>query len=187
MKLLFILLLFNSFSSFGQTYSSQISDSTILAFMKWEVKNGGEYSEESKLRSRKKMSIRPLVFDTLNFIFSDSLPKYGWDFSNFLFNQRNNIDTIFSESETQFLFDQFTKINDTIWSQKIAGAKIGKWHNPKDQFSYSIPLFSENNKYVLIKKSYYCGNLCAYGGIYLYEKIDEKNWKLVKVLNGWMS
>jgi hypothetical protein len=175
------------FISLGQTYSSKVSDSTILAFMKWEIQNGEKYAEANKFRMNRKTSDKILKFDTLNFYYPDSLHQYDWQYRAFLFNRHNKIDTLFSNADIESLFIQFTALKDTVWSHKISGAKIKNWNFPKNQYTYSIPIFSYNNKYVLIKKSFFCGNVCAYGGIYLYEKIDDNNWKLLKILHGWMS
>lgn len=173
--------------SLGQTYSSKVQDSTILAFMNWEIKNGEKYSEGSRLRIKRKTSHKILKFDTLNFYFPDSLQPIGWEYRELLFNRYNEIDSLFSIIEIDSLFSQFNTIKDTVWNHKIPGAKIKHWRSPLNQYKYSVPIFSSDEKYVFIKKSFYCGSVCAYGGIYLYERIEEDEWKLLKILNGWMS
>lgn len=186
MRALLILLALSPLSSFGQTYSS-IPDSVIISFMEWEVKNGEKYPERGRLRLTKKARIKINKYDTVNFILPDSIDQGDWQYDFYLFNSYNAIDSIFSDSEKDSLFIQYTSMKDTVWCHKIKGARWRKWKNPKYTYSYSVPLFSSNGQYALLKKSFYCGNLCAYGGVYLYRKIDETSWELVKVLNGWMS
>lgn len=173
--------------SIGQTYSSKIADSTILAFMKWEMENGKSFSEASKFRMNKKTSKVILTYDTLNFFLPDNVHQGDWQNELFLFNRRTKIDTLFSASEKDSLFAQYLAISNTVWSHRMNGAKLKKWHNPKNTYHYSIPLFSSDGKYVFIKKSFYCGKVCAYGGVYLYECVDNQSWKLIEILNGWMS
>jgi hypothetical protein len=187
MKTLIIFLAIIPLITFGQTYSSKIPDSTILSFIKWEIKNGEKFSEDSKFSFNKKTSRIISEYDTINFFLPKSINRGDWQNEFYLFNRRNAIDSLFSETEKDFLFAQYLALKDTIWSHKLNRARIKKWKNSRNIYTYAIPLFSSNEKYVLIKKSFYCGNVCAYGGIYLYEKIDEKNWKLLKILNGWIS
>lgn len=184
---LLLFLVFTPLTLLCQTYSAKVSDSTILAFMKWEIENGEKYSEGRKLRMKRKTSSKMLKFDTLNFYYPDSLHQYDWQYREFLFNRHNKIDTLFSSEDIDSLFTQFNAIKDTVWCHKISGAKIKKWKSPKNQYKYSVPIFSSDNKYVLIKKSFYCGNLCAYGGVYLYKNTGNNKWEMLKILNGWMS
>jgi hypothetical protein len=174
-------------ASQGQTYSSVIADSTILNFMIWEMDHGETYAEGAIAHGKKKTSNQLLTFDTLNFYFPDSLQPVGWEYHEYLFNKHNGIDSLFTSTDMDSLFIQFMAIKDTVWSHHIEGARIKNWRSPRNQYRYSVPLFCQNQRYVLIKKSFYCGNVCAYGGIYLYEKIGVRKWKLLKVLNGWMS
>jgi len=171
----------------GQTYSSIVSDSTILAFMKWEIENGEKFPEDSKLRIQRKTSSKMLKFDSLNFNIPTNINEIDWQYDLYFFNRYNKIDTLFSKADIDLLFTQFTALKDTVWSHKISGAKIKKWKSPMNQYNYSAPIFSNDNQYVLIQKSFYCGNVCAYGGVYLYKNIGTNKWELLTILNGWMS
>ena len=182
-----LILLLIPLISVGQTYSTEISDSSILAFMKWELINGKKYSEDSKFRTRKKTSINISRYDTLNFIQNDSLSNYSWQNDEYLRNRRYKIDSILTISEMAYLFKQYTSLIDTNWSHKIQGSSIKKKNNGKDIYYYAVPLFTTDEKYVILKKSFYCGNVCAYGGIYLYQKVGLNDWKLIKIFNGWIS
>ncbi len=187
MKTISILLFFLfPVHSFGQTYSSQVPDSTILAFMNWEIKNGENYTETRNIRFHRKIAPKTLKFEAQNFHKPDSLSPFEAQ-PELLFNRNNKLDTLFSKAEMDAFFNQYNAVKDTVWSHKIKAAKIKSWKSPLHQYHYAVPLFSSDGKYVLIKKSFYCGNSCAYGGIYLYEKIGDNNWKLFKILFGWIS
>lgn len=173
--------------SFGQTYSSIVSDSTILNFMNWEIKNGKKYSERNKLRMKRKISSETLKFENINFYLPDTIHLGDWEYREFIFNRFNKIDSLFTKTEIESIFLQYKAIKDTVWSHKITGANIGLRKFSLNEYFYSVPIFTNDNKYVLIKKLFYCGNECAYGGIYLYKRIADDQWELVKVLNGWMS
>jgi len=187
MKVSVLLFAFLPLISIGQTYSSIVSDSAILSFMEWEVKNGKKYREGGKLRITKKARIKIKKYDTTDFILPDSIDWRDWQYDFCLFNRNNELDSIFSDAEKDALFIQYTSILDTVWTHKIKGARWRKWKNPKNTYSYALPLFSSNGQYVLIRKSFYCGNLCAYGGVYLYRKTEDESWELIKIMNGWIS
>lgn len=188
MKLIFMtIFLILGFFSFTQTYSFQISDSTILNFMEWEIKNGEKFREDKKKRAYRKADIEIIPFDSINFILPDSVHWSDWQYDLYLFNRFNKLDSILSEKEQPYLIEQFNSVKETVWSHKIRGAKFKKWKNLKYTYFYSIPLFSSDEKYVLIRKSFYCGNICGYGGIYLYRKTANNSWEIVRILNGWIS
>lgn len=155
--------------------------------MSWELKNGQKFEEGGKLRSKKKTSCKILKMDTLNFFYPDSLSTRDWEYRLFLFNHYSKIDTLFDEAEIESLFNQFTALKDTVWSHKIRGANIKERNSKRNFYSYSIPIFTTDFTYVFLKKTFYCGNVCAYGGVYLYKKSNGNSWELVTILNGWMS
>lgn len=182
---IFILFLI-SLSSSSQTYSSIIRDSTIIDFLNWEIKNTKKFSEGKSLFSRKKVSNKILQFDTANFILPLNSNGADWNYPKYLF-KGGNIDTLFSEEDRNYFFEQFIANMNTVWEHKIKNGQIKKWSTTKYVYYYSVPLFSPDRKYVMMKKFFYCGNVCAYGGTYLYKKISPKKWELVEILNGWMS
>ena len=184
---LFLVVIFSSTITLSQTYSAQIPDSIILNFMDWELKNGQKFAEGGKLRFRKKTSCKILKMDALNFVYPDSLSTRDWQYRLFLFNRYTKIDTLFSETEIESLFIQFNALKDTVWSHKIRGANIKKGTIRRNYYSYSIPIFTPDFTFVFLNKTFYCGSVCAYGGVYLYKKNDENSWELVTILNGWMS
>tara|TARA_B100000508_G_C11456196_1_gene276860 strand:+ start:951 stop:1421 length:471 start_codon:yes stop_codon:yes gene_type:complete len=156
--------------------------------MNWEVDNGKKYSEDCQICKRKKVSTHLLSFDKLNFYWPDSISKIDHEYRYVhLFNSYNKLDTIFSYEEKEFFFEQFKAVKDSVWKHPLEKSKLRDTKSSLNLYSYSIPLFSSSRNYVLIKKSFYCGNVCAYGGIFLYRRVDKCGWELVEVYNGWIS
>lgn len=181
-KLLFIL----TFSlAYGQTYSSILKDSIILNFVNWEINKSGNFSGK-KIEIFKKITKKISKYDATNFILPDSLQNSIW-LHWYVFDKRYNIDTIFTQKEKSYIIEQFISLKDTNWHHHIKKSIIKNWKNPIGTYTYGIPLFTSDEKYVLIEKSYYCGNLCASGGIFLYKKVSKNNWTLLVVLNQWSS
>ncbi len=174
----------------SQTYSNIIPDSEIVSFLTWEIKSTDGYSEESFLSPKRKIFYRISDWDTLNFIKPDTLNDYEF-LANlfFLYQDRNKLDTIFNQEDRDFIFQQFTDIKDTLWQHKFPKAIITDKKNKKrpSRYYYSLPLFSKDKKHVIIKREYYCGSLCAHGGYFIYKRLDDKTWKLVTVVNRWVS
>ena len=174
--------------SFGQTYSSKISDKEIYKFLNWMSRNQQIKPEEPK-GELKIISYEIIRWDSALFLPPDSARKYNIKYpAKYLFKE-DGIDTLFTLQDQQFLFKQFTNIKDTIWHKPIENSKLwdGKEQVRPNRHYYSIPLFSINKKYVLIIKEYYCGNVCGSIGYYIYRKIDKKTWKGFRILRGGIS
>lgn len=184
-KIIIFFVLSFSFYTAGQTYSSYVSDSTIISFMDWELNHGERYDENEHEHGRRNVLIKISKYDISNFILSDSaFVSYEQKVNN-VFNQINKSDTIIGNAEKISLINQLKKVKDTVWSHKFSSVNWKK-KKRKNFYMYSIPLFINSN-HVLIKKSFYCGNVCAYGGIYLYKKTSSVNWELITIINGWLS
>ena len=52
-------------------------------------------------------------------------------------------------------------------------------------YSYSLPLFSSDKKYVIIIEAFYCGLVCGGGDYNLYERQAGNSWKKMKQLVHW--
>jgi hypothetical protein len=39
----------------------------------------------------------------------------------------------------------------------------------------------------MIKKEFYCGEVCAYGGVYIYKLSETNKWMFILILNSWNS
>ena len=189
-QLLLLILFSISVKGLGQTYSSIISDEEIKSFLEWEISSTESYSEESFFSIRRKISNEISKWDSLNFIIPDSLDEN--DFSvrfSYLYQYMNGLDSILKHEDKDFFLQQLLAERDSIWQFKISKSKFINT-NSKTHFTgyhYSIPLFSKSKNIVIINKVFGCGSLCAYGGYYIYEKTDNNSWRLLKVINSWMS
>lgn len=190
-KLTIILIgLLNYTLTIGQTYSSIISDIEIYDFMNWMTVNEKKYGEEPILK-RKQIYYKILDWETRNFIkgsitLDDEEDLFILD-DEYLYNQE--IDTIFKEQDKDYLFQQFTTIKDSIWHKSFSKSKLitdNKQKRP-NRYYYSIPLFSLDKNFVIIHIKYYCGRLCAYGGYYVYKRLDKKRWIFITAVNTWIS
>lgn len=176
----------------AQTYSSVTTDKEIYDFLNWMTLSDKKLSEEPKLK-RKQIFYKIISWDTANFITKDTalLNKYPFfDLDNqFLFQRSKGTDTIFKQADRTFLFQQYTAIKDTVWHQGFSNSKLLKDKNQKqpNRYYYSVPLFSADRKYVVVRRQYYCGSLCAYGGYYIYRRLTDKKWEYITAVNTWMS
>ncbi len=184
-------LLFNFTFLIGQTYSSIISDKEIYDFLNWMTKNDRKYGDEPKFK-RKQIDFLILPWDTCNFVIKDSAVFNNPNFVSdhfYLFYKNSRTDLLLQQQDREFIFKQFTEIKDTIWHKPFSNSKllINKDQKKPNRYYYSIPLFSVDKKYVIIHRQYYCGNLCAYGGYYVYQRLDEKKWEYVTAVHSWIS
>jgi len=171
------------------TYSSIISNEEIYDFLNWmTIKNEEEYYNEPIERQ---VYYKIVKWDMANFIPINPIKKilnsfFRFDIYNkYIYESKSGTDTIFKQEDRNFLFLQFNAIKDTIWHDSFSKSELTK------QFLYaryySIPLFSLDRNYVIIYREYYCGSECAYGGIYVYRRIDKNNWVFVTSVNTWIS
>jgi hypothetical protein len=173
----------------GQTYSSITSDKEIYDFLNWVTINNKKNYRESKLR-RKQICYKIFNWDESIF-FTDTIQINNKQIlTNFfyLYKAEYGGDTIFNQQDKDFIFQQFTAIKDSIWHKSFSNSRL-RTHPKKrpNRYYYSIPLFSIDKNYVVVVMEYYCGNECAYGGYYVYQRISEKKWKFVTILLPWIS
>ncbi len=184
-----VIIIFNILIAFGQTYSSIINDKEIYDFLTWMSYNDNRHKEEPNPK-KKRIYYKILNWDITNFIPKDStlINKYKFDIDEkYIYTRRAKTDTLFKKEDKNFIFEQFKAIKDSIWHEKFTESKLIKNKNNSNRYYYSIPLFSIDRKYVVIHRQFYCGNLCAYGGYYLYRKIDDDVWEYVATIHGWVS
>jgi len=193
----------------GSSYSSVISDNEIYEFLNWmTIKNEDEYFEEPIGR---KVYYKIVKWDMENFIPKEEITininknlffrlfrrkEYKAQLLNFLedvrsfdylYDSKSGTDTIFKQEDRDFIFLQFTSMKDSIWHSSFSNSELVTTKELNYVRYYSIPLFSLDRNYVIIYRSYHCGSLCAYGGYYVYRRIDKNNWVFVTSVNTWIS
>jgi len=169
--------------SYSQNYSSIISDSEIGSFVQWEILNTSKYSED-KRTGKKRILNRPVSWKEamvhVSGPFEDTLSfenKFYWFLKK---------DTIFTREDVAYLSQQYESEKPGIWKKEFEGAKFAN-RSGVNVYAVTIPLFSKDKSRVMFWKYFYCGSLCAYACVYIYEKADVDNWRLISKYGCWMS
>ena len=168
--------------NYGQTYSSQASDKEVCDFLNWMTKNDEKHDEEPRFK-KKRVSKKIYKWD-IGSLAAD-LEEYTLILK---YSHRDSLsDTLFSMNERHNLFGQIRLQSDTVWRNKIKHARLINGGQKKaNRYYYSIPIYTIDKKFLIIRKEYYCGSLCAYGGYYIYCKTGG-TWKYVSCFGTWMS
>ncbi|MFV0310874.1 MAG: hypothetical protein ACK5KN_04400 [Dysgonomonas sp.] len=172
------------------TYSTIISDEEIYGFLNW-MTNNDKKSEIKFLKNNAKVSVKILPWDAANFI-SKYIGEYDISHlepdNKYLFKKSSGLDTLFTQADKDYFYEQFISIKDSVWHKGMSGKKMlpAKKKDYTDVNYYSVPLFSRNKEYVIIYKVYTCGYECAYGKYYLY-KYDIDKWRFLMSVNPWTS
>ncbi|UKN00333.1 hypothetical protein K6119_11365 [Paracrocinitomix mangrovi] len=181
-QLLLLIFLITTQLVFGQQYSSLISDNEIENFISLDISNTKKLDHERK--GKRRLYRKIINWDTS--IFTEPVKNAStWEKYVYFFKTQNQIDSLFNQDDKLFIVEQIKAQKDTLWNSEWENIKIER-RPRKNQYSFSIPLFTINRQVAIINKIYYCGNLCAYGGHFIYVKRDEQ-WYLWKTINAWMS
>ena len=171
----------------GQTYSSTVSDKEIYDFLNWMTKYDKKYSGEPWFKG-KQICQKIRTWDKSNFNKEQSSMNDSFG-GNYLFKKRAGTDTIFNKADREYILRQYSSIKDSIWRNSFASGNFINCLNQKrpNRYYYSIPLFSIDKSFVIVSRTYVCGNECAHGGYYIYRKRQSGKWEYVTTVNGWMS
>ena len=188
----------------NQTYSYLINDEEIYSFLDWLTTNEGINNIHFNVPNPKKIVNEMLMWEISNFIPQETyIPKnknlffrlisrlkrqeYFLDFDKYIYDSKKGTDTIFKEQDRDFLFLQFVAIKDTIWYNTFSESELVTREEKLYIHYFSIPLFSIDKNYVIIELYYYCGTECAWGGYYVYRRLDNNNWKYITTVHQWES
>lgn len=114
------------------------------------------------------------------------------------------IDTIFDKKDLEFIREQYLEGNKFVWKKDLLNKEIinldsaKNYKNPEEFYNKTLsekkcighidlPMFNREMNIAIVEISYYCGFLCAQGGIFIYKKDKNKKWKLYKTLEQWIS
>jgi hypothetical protein len=186
MKFIFtILFLVFSLTIAAQKYSKLTKDSSIKNFMTWLFKS------DTAFKAIRNVDNDILKLQTDNFIYTDSTTLNTYLFAQNIFNKKNKWTKYFHEADANYFVQQVKQQRKTKWNLKINGIQvldtIELVNNRVDKvlYSYSLPLFSKDTKYVIIIEGFYCGMLCGGGNYNLYERQLDNNWKKIETCNHW--
>jgi hypothetical protein len=180
MNVVAIVLLFVSQMVASQTYNSVTSDKEIYEFLSYIIKYEDKYKEEPSF-GLKYISEKIIPWEKEDFVRNASTEKAD---NKYIFKEEIHMDTIFNETDKKFLMDQFNGIKTEIWYSKFKHSILTKNESETkvNRYYYSIPLFSNDQKYVLVKKKYYGKEHCYYGYC-IYKKDEKGNWEYLFAYN----
>ena len=172
-------------TSSAQKYSSVIKDIAITNFMIWLFKS------DTSFKASRQVDNDILKLLSNNFIYADSSTLNNYKFSQNIFSKTNNLTQYFNKNDASYFVRQINQQRKDKWQLKIKGIKlfdtIELVNNRVDKvlFSYSLPLFSVDKKYVIIIEAFFCGLVCGGGEYNLYERQTDISWKKIMPFNQW--
>jgi hypothetical protein len=182
-QLISCILIIIPFLAAGQTYSELIDDTKIEEVLQYDILHSSKFPEDRRI-GRKKVYVEPAYWDGAfpfeNIKLEDTL-SFQLVFKWFIED-----DSIFSETDKQFMEEQFQAALRVDWTGNFKGARLSTNYS-KRIYQYSIPLFSLDKNLVMFHKYFYCGNLCARACTYVYQRTGMDKWELVKEYKCWMS
>lgn len=179
--LLLFLLSIKSNRCAAQTYSSLIADQEVYSFLS---------SIQSTDTARFILNKVIIPWDPLQLLHgTDDSATTDFDryFYNYMYLYKGRADTMFSTVEKSHFYKQFTVLRDSIWRQPFGGGKLVEIINPVLQLSksYSVPLFSKDGSYALVRQALMGAPAGGRGGVFVYRRREEGSWELVDILNKW--
>ena len=126
-----------------------------------------------------------------NFIYADSLTLNTFQFAQNIFSKQNKLTEYFNINDANYFVRQIKEQRKDKWNLKIKDIKIFNTieltNNRVDKvlYSYSLPLFSADKKYVIIIEAFFCGLVCGGGDYNLYQRQNDNSWVRIKQFNHW--
>ena len=193
MKLNYFILTIIIFSEqlcFEQTYSSVISDKEIYDFVNTLIKTDKDRISKNVFKN---ISVSPEIlqhWDSINFVrpkTAENFQKQLTENIDYIFWGKQ-IDSLLNETYRKFMSEQFKSFKDTIWHQPFSGTRLeSKKQKKPDRYYFSLPVFSVDKTVAIIYFSNYCGELCGFGGYYIYKKKTDNKWTFITAIGHWIS
>ena len=181
--LLLIIPIFFQLELSSQTYSSIISDKNINDFIENEIKMKSSYPKRFYHLS-KRIYCKPIHWGNadwdMSYICSDTI-KFEYKFLSI----KDSLRKYFNEIDLGYFKEQYYKQIISNWTMKSKYVRFLK--KPKiDYYEFTIPFFTKDLKTAIFYEYYYCGPVCAYSAIWIYNW-DGNKWIRSKYLDGWIS
>ncbi|MCX6318579.1 MAG: hypothetical protein NTW29_14900 [Bacteroidetes bacterium] len=184
----------------AQTYNTFISDKEYIDFINKDILRDSIKVKHRIFRIRHKLYPDELYYkDTADFSTKNTFQNTHFIFKKLSYGNNKNIltnqlDTIFTRRDIDFFGEQLRAMkNDTTWTSSFVNSVLidSVEYDKKDKrvwgrrlkwpvWRYSLPLFSADRRYAIIIKSTAFG-----GGYYIYKRIENGDWMLIKILNQW--
>lgn len=180
-----ILLLMLSMAGSAQRYSKSIEDTAIVNFMTWL------FTADTSVKAKKQVDTDMLKLDTINFVYADSSTLADYRYAGNIFGKRNKLAAFFTEADANAFVKQVNGQRKFSWNIKskkvhfVSSVELINNRLEKVLYSYSLPLFSTDRKYVIIIEAFYCGLVCGGGEYCLYERQSAGTWKKLRQFNQW--
>ncbi|HWJ26728.1 MAG TPA: hypothetical protein VNS32_09300 [Flavisolibacter sp.] len=124
-------------------------------------------------------------------VYPDSTISINYLNGQNIFSKNTGLTQYLNKQDAAYFSKQIRGQHRQKWQLKLKGielydtAKLINNRLERAIFSYSIPLFSSDNKYVVIIQAFYCGLLCGGGSYNLYERQENNTWRKIKTFNEW--
>jgi hypothetical protein len=128
----------------------------------------------------KRIYFKPIHIGKANWRLSDS---ENYDFE-LVFDKLYH-DSDLSKEDLEYMKSQYVSTNETTWNFKHKKLKLKKRHRAGD-YQYSVPLFTRDGTRAIMWRYKYCGSLCAYSELHMYNLKNGK-WEITELIHGWMS
>ena len=168
-------------SSAAQTYSSIIPDKEVYSFLS---------TIRATDTSRSILNKVIIPWDPLQLLHgADDSTTTDFDryFYNYMYLYKGRADSMFSTADKSHFYRQFTVLRDSLWRQPFGGGRLEEIINPVLQRSksYSVPLFSKDGSYALVRQAFMGAPAGGRGGVFVYKRTEGDGWELVDILNKW--
>jgi len=172
-KITTVLILLFTLTAHAQNYSSIISDDEISDFLNNIVNDS--------------VPINTKILQWHKANFKDSLSYYDLDdiLDEHLYSKSGCADTMFIQSDRAFLYKQFISIQDSVWHKSIVRTGVTRNKRKVNGYYYSIPLFSSDKRFAVIRKVH-LGKFSS-GGIYIYRKSYNNVWQQYCCIIKWIT
>lgn len=176
-----ILLLFCFSWVYPQSYNQYVKDKEINQFM-IEVLTSKEPYGSAFNKTNKKIYCKPTHIGQANWSLSEKeYESFDFEIRFRKLFERSDL----NKKDLSFMKSQYQTIKKTEWNFNHRKLKLKKKYR-KNYFIYSIPIFNKDRTLAIMWRYKYCGSLCAYSELHIYEKKDDK-WKIKEFIEGWMS
>lgn len=181
LRFLLIISLLISNVGTAQTYSSIVSDRQIYSLL------AAIQAADSGSSIINKVIIPWDPLQLLRGPEDSSTTDFDRYFYNYMYLYKGRADSMFSTAEKSNFYKQFTVLQDSLWRQPFGGGKLVEIINPVLQRSksYSVPLFSRDGAYALVRQALTGAPAGGRGGVFVYRRRDDNGWELVDILNKW--
>ncbi len=179
-------MLLGSINGWAQRYSKMIADSSVHQFMQWY------FSNQDSGQGIRTVSLDIRKYNADDFTPADSnLLRNDVRYITNIFNPRNQVNGYLKTEDGDFFLQQIRKQREAQWKLKWKGIR---WLSPDAEasfhpgytlFSYSLPLFTTGQRYVVLIKSFYCGLVCGGGEYMLFEKMGPGQWRKLTTYSRW--